>query len=66
MSGCEGPSDAELVKRMEKRLNQARYDKRYNRNGMKIPAISNEDVGTQSSDRLEPAGSENQNNTSDG
>jgi len=38
MNGVLGPSDAELVKRMEKRLYQARYDKRYSRPG--ISALS--------------------------
>jgi hypothetical protein len=49
---------------MEKRLNQARYDKRYNRNGVKIPASSNEDVGIEGANRLD-SGNGNQNNTPD-
>ena len=34
MSGREGPSDAEMAKRLEKRLDEmSKFDKRYNRNG---------------------------------
>ena len=34
MNGLQGPSDAELAKRLEKRLDQAKYEKRFNRNGV--------------------------------
>jgi len=37
MAGVEGPSNVELAKRIEKRLNIAKYPnhgKRYNRNGV--------------------------------
>ena len=42
MNGLEGPSTAELAKRLEKRINLAqfpKYDKRFNRNGVnKVPS----------------------------
>ncbi|KAF9790487.1 acid protease [Thelephora terrestris] len=68
MTGREGPSDAELVKRMEKRLHQARYDKRFNRNGVNVPASNNEDVGIKGPNRLDSnqLGNGNQNNSSNG
>ena len=37
MNGLEGPSDAELAKRLQKRLDLVEFpefDKRYNRNGV--------------------------------
>jgi len=42
MTGREGPSDTELEKRLLKRLNSAKfpkYEKRYNRSGVKAPSI---------------------------
>jgi len=41
MTGREGPSDAEMEKRLEKRLDQvSKFDKRYNRKGTGVGAIS--------------------------
>ena len=41
MTGREGPSDAEMVKRLEKRLDQiSKFDKRYNRNGTGFGTVS--------------------------
>lgn len=56
MNGLEGPSSAELVKRMEKRLNQAhvpKYDKRFNRNGVTIPVSNDEDVSIKGANMLD-------------
>lgn len=53
MNGLEGPSDTELMKRIEKRLYQARYDKRFNRNGVNpVPVQGNGDVNIKTADRL--------------
>lgn len=51
MSGLQGPSDAELAKRLEKRLYQAKYDKRFNRNGVKPISVSG-DGNIKGADRL--------------
>lgn len=41
MTGREGPSDAEMVKRLEKRLDQiSKFDKRYNRKGTGVGSVS--------------------------
>jgi len=53
MNGLEGPSTAELEKRLEKRLNLAqfpKYDKRFNRNG--VNRDSSGDVGTKGANTL--------------
>lgn len=72
MSGLEGPSDAELVKRLEKRLNQANFqknDKRFNRNGVdRVSASGNEDVEIKGANLLgsKKHGNGTRNGTSDG
>lgn len=70
MNGFEGPSDAELAKRMEKRFNQAhipKYDKRFNRNGVTIPVPNDEDVSVKGANLLgsNQQGNQIQNSTSD-
>lgn len=55
MIGREGPSEAELTMRMEKRLNQANFQnhgKRYYRNGAPPSGSGNEDVSIKGADRL--------------
>jgi len=45
MNHCEGPSNAELEKRLEKRLRLAefpKYDKRFNRNGIDRTSASSD------------------------
>lgn len=71
MNGLEGPSNAELAKRMEKRLNQAHiptYDKRFNRNGVTVPVSNDEDVSVKGANRLgsNQLGNQIQNSTSNG
>jgi hypothetical protein len=43
MNGLQGPSDAELAKRLAKRLDQAKYEKRYYRNGVHPISASSDD-----------------------
>jgi len=41
MTGREGPSDAEMMERLEKRLDQiSKFDKRYNRKGTGVGTVS--------------------------
>lgn len=42
MNGLPAPSDALLLKRLEKRVNQANFEKRYNRNGIN-PVLASDD-----------------------
>jgi len=53
MNGLEGPSTAELAKRLEKRSNLAefpKYDKRFNRNG--VNRVPSGDIGVKGANTL--------------
>lgn len=43
MNGLQGPSDADLAKRMEKRMDQAKFEKRFNRNGVNSISIPSDE-----------------------
>lgn len=64
MSGLPGPSDAELMKRLEKRVNEARQDKRFYRNGVDPVPASSEDLSVKSSKMMPGCDNGNGNNNS--